>query len=62
MVLPKGKKILNTRWVLKLKTDMNNVPVRFKARLVAKGYNQEKGINNTVTFAPVVKHQLLRLL
>jgi hypothetical protein len=32
MVLPNGKKIIKTRWVFKLKTDSNNVPVRFKAR------------------------------
>ena len=44
MNLPEGKKIINTRWVFKLKKDSHNVPVRFKARLVAKGYSQEKGI------------------
>ena len=62
MILPEGKKIINTRWVFKLKKDSHNVPVRFKVRLVAKGYSQEKGINYTETFAPVIKHQSLRLL
>ena len=57
MNLPEGKKIINTRWVFKLKKDSHNVPIRFKARLVAKGYSQEKGINYTETFAPVIKHQ-----
>jgi hypothetical protein len=57
MNLPEGKKIINTRWVFKLKKDSHNVPVRYKARLVAKGYSQEKGINYTETFAPVIKHQ-----
>ena len=62
MILPDGKKIINTRWVFKLKKDSHNVPVRFKARLVAKGYSQEKRINYTETFVPVIKHQSLRSL
>ena len=48
--------------VFKLKKDSHNVRERFKARLAAKGYSQEKGINYTETFAPVIKHQSLRLL
>ncbi len=43
--LPRGKKIIHTRLVFKLKKDSSNVPVRFKAWLVAKCYSQEKGIN-----------------
>jgi hypothetical protein len=62
MILPEGKKIINTRWVFKLKKDSHNEPVRFKARLVAKGYSQEKEINFTETFAPVITHQSFRLL
>ena len=62
LILPEGKKIINTRWVFKLKKDSHNVRERFKARLAAKGYSQEKGINYPETFAPVTKHQSLRLL
>jgi hypothetical protein len=60
--LPEGKKIIKTRFVLKLKKDSNNVPVRVKARLVAKGFSQEKGININETFAPEIKHLSCRLL
>jgi hypothetical protein len=59
--LPKGKKSIKTRWVFKIKLNSDNKPERFKARLVAKGYNQEHGIDYNETFAPVIKHQALKL-
>ena len=33
--LPAGVNTINTRWVLKIKTNANLVPTKFKARLVA---------------------------
>lgn len=55
--LPEGRKPLSCRWVLRKKEDN-----RLKARLVARGYDQQKGIDYTDTFAPVVRHPSIRLL
>ena len=60
--LPIGKVALRTKWVFKIKTNINNEPERYKARLVAKGFDQEEGIDYKETFAPVVRIQAIRLL
>ena len=38
--LPKGCKIIGSKWVFKVKTNGDGSPERFKARLVAQGYTQ----------------------
>ncbi|VVC38743.1 Reverse transcriptase, RNA-dependent DNA polymerase [Cinara cedri] len=35
---PQNKRIINNKWIFKLKLDEEGNPVRYKARLVAKGY------------------------
>ncbi|SYW82912.1 uncharacterized protein UHO2_04846 [Ustilago hordei] len=50
--LPKGANTVDTRWVLKIKTDANLVPTKFKAWLVARGFTQREGIDYTEVFAP----------
>ncbi|SOV06659.1 uncharacterized protein UDID_17560 [Ustilago sp. UG-2017a] len=55
--LPKGANTVDTRWVLKIKTDANLVLTKFKARLVARGFTQCEGINYTEVFAPVAPIQ-----
>ncbi|SOV04531.1 uncharacterized protein UDID_17116 [Ustilago sp. UG-2017a] len=52
--LPKGANTVDTRWVLKIKTDANLMLTKFKARLVARGFTQRKGIDYTEVFAPQV--------
>ncbi|KAJ1588420.1 hypothetical protein NDA12_007279 [Ustilago hordei] len=58
--LPKGANTVDTRWVLKIKTDANLVPTKFKARLVARGFTQREGIDYTEVFAPVAPIQSIR--
>ena len=59
--LPPGKKALPCRWVYALKTDSDNVIVRYKARLVIRGDYQKDGIDYDETFAPVVRWKSMRL-
>ena len=41
---PKGKTIIGTKWVHRIKYDETAKPVKNKSRLVAQGFNQQEGI------------------
>ncbi|KAJ9541501.1 hypothetical protein OSB04_028007 [Centaurea solstitialis] len=58
---PKGKSIIDTKWIFKNKKDEDNIVVRNKARLVAKGYRQQEGIDYNETFAPVARIEAIRM-
>ena len=58
--LPKGQKIVGSKWVFKLKRNEDGSVQRCKARLVAQGYSQEKGLNYDETFNPVVRSESIR--
>ena len=60
--LPEGRQPIQCRWVFILKRDTDNRPKRYRARLVAKGFSQIQGIDYNETFAPVARHDTLRLL
>lgn len=62
MPLPKNTRIIDNKWVFRVKTDNVGNPVRYKARLVARGFAQEKGVDYKETFAPVVRYDSIRLL
>jgi hypothetical protein len=59
--LPKGRKALGVKWVLKCKTDANGVVIRNKARLVVKGYEQIPDVDYTEIFAPVARLEAIRI-
>ena len=59
---PKDGRVLSGKWVFKLKTDSDNVPVRFKARWVARGFMQEEGVDYHDCFAGTGRYETLRLL
>lgn len=60
--LPKNAKVIDNKWVFKIKTDMNGNATRYKARLVARGFSQTKNIDYTETFSPVVRYDSIRVL
>nr|GEV06671.1 putative reverse transcriptase, RNA-dependent DNA polymerase, Gag-polypeptide of LTR copia-type [Tanacetum cinerariifolium] len=53
--LPKGIKVIGSKWVWKIKYKSNREIERNTTRLVAKGYNQMEGIDFDETFSLVVK-------
>lgn len=60
--LPKGHKSIGVKWVYKTKLNPQGKVEKYKARLVAKGYKQQLGIDYTEVFAPVARHDTIRLV
>ena len=62
MELPKGKRALKNKWVLKRKLEPNKLQPRYKARLVVKGFSKKKSIDFEEIFLPVVKMSSIRVV
>lgn len=60
--LPPGKKVTTCKWVFKAKLNGEGRIYTHKARLVARGFSQAYGEDYDETFAPVVKHETIRVL
>lgn len=60
--LPDGHKVIDLKWIFKLKKDASGKVVKNKAILVTKGYVQEHGIDFEEIFAPVTRLETVRLL
>lgn len=60
--LPPGRKVIDNKWVFKVKRDAEGEVEKFKARLVIKGCSQKKGFDYNETYAPVARLTTLRIL
>lgn len=59
---PENQRVIDNKWVFKLKKNPDDTIERYKARLVCRGFNQEYGIDYIETFAPVVRFDSLRAI
>ena len=59
--IPQGRNILSSKWVFVLKKNAQGEIVRYKARLVVRGFEQVYKVDYDNTWAPVVRHETLRL-
>ncbi|TPX52797.1 DNA-directed DNA polymerase [Powellomyces hirtus] len=60
--LPHNQRPIRTKWVFKIKQDLNGQPQHYKARLVVKGFEQRYGIDYNETYALVAKIATHRVL
>lgn len=60
--LPPGHKSIGVKWVYKTKLNENGEVDKHKTRLISKGYKQEHGIDYMEVFAPVARHDTIRLV
>nr|GEV29032.1 hypothetical protein [Tanacetum cinerariifolium] len=59
--LPKGKRVIGSKWVFRNKKDERGIIIRNKARLIAQGHTQKEGIDYEEVFAPVARIEAIRL-
>jgi hypothetical protein len=60
--VPRGAKILSTKWVYDLKKNEHGLVVRNKARLTVRGFEARTGLEHTNIFASVLRMSSLRLV
>jgi len=59
---PKGRKVVGSKWVLRIKHGPDGQVQKYKARIVAQGFTQVEGLDYNQTFAPVVKLSTFRAI
>jgi hypothetical protein len=57
---PKGKSVVTSKWIYKIKHVANGSFEKYKARFVARGFSQVEGVNYDDNFSPVVPYTSIR--
>ena len=57
---PKGKSVVTSKWIFKIKHAVDRSIKKYNARFVARGFSQKEGIDYEETFAPVARYTSIR--
>jgi hypothetical protein len=57
---PKGKSVVTSKWIYKIKHATDGSIEKYKKRFVACGFSQKEGIDYEETFAPVARYTSIR--
>ena len=60
--LPRGKRVVTSRWIFTIKYNADGIVERHKTRLVARSFTQTYGEDYLDTFAPVAKLHTIRII
>ena len=59
---PKGKSIVSSKWIFKIKYAAYGSIKKYKARFVDRGFSQKEGIDYEETFSPVERYTSIRAI
>ena len=57
---PKGKSIVTSKWIYKIKHLVDGSIEKYKAIFVARGFSQKEGIDYEENFAPIARYTSIR--
>ena len=58
----KGKSVVTSKWIFKIKHAADGSVEKYKARFVAHGFSQKEGIDYEETFVPVARYTSIRAI
>ena len=59
---PKGKSVVTSKWIYKIKHAADGSVEKYKARFVTRGFSQKEGIDYEETFAPVARYTSIQAI
>jgi hypothetical protein len=59
---PRGKSVVTSKWIYKIKHTIDGSVEKFKVRFVARGFSQKEGIDYDEIFAPVARYTSIRII
>jgi hypothetical protein len=59
---PKGKSVVTSKWIYKIKHTADGSIEKYKARFIARGFSQKEGVDYEETFSPVARYTSIRMV
>ena len=57
---PKGKYVMSSKWIYKIKHATDGSIDKYKERFIARGFSQKEGIDYEESFSPIARHTSIR--